>query len=477
MRIRSDLLQKLRLASGWTQKEVAEQVEIDIKTYRNYESGRANGAAAMPLRASQYETLRGLAALFGLSAPEDLLEGELSRPTPTHAPAPPLRLRHTTAPVFPVARYVHREREEKKALNRLRQPGAPVVIHGPEHFGASTFLGFLLHRAASPEAGVFPGQGPVAVLRLSAPDLLAQATTEAQGEGALPRFLRGLARRLLDLLSLFDDAAALDARVAEVFCGPGSAKAALSALLEQAILQLQPATPDGAPGLVVLAIEKADRLLGTPLQDDVFSLFRSWCEAGSASSASDDRHNPWTRLRLLTTVSTEPSLLESLDHSSFFALAAPIRIEEMDAAQLTRMAALARQLIDPPVAERARAFLGGSPYLMQLLLREAEEREAPLLQVLRQEERALSQGEMLPLHSPFASHLQHLRVFLEQQPHLATALRGVLRGERPRFEDACRLYSKGLVVEDAPGTYRVRCPLYERYFRVLFQLPAPEILP
>ena len=51
MRIRSDLLQKLRLASGWTQKEVAEQVEIDIKTYRNYESGRANGAAAMPLRA------------------------------------------------------------------------------------------------------------------------------------------------------------------------------------------------------------------------------------------------------------------------------------------------------------------------------------------------------------------------------------------------------------------------------------------
>ena len=110
---------------------------------------------------------------------------------------------------------------------------------------------------------------------------------------------------------------------------------------------------------------------------------------------------------------------------------------------------------------------------MQLLLREAEEREVSLLRVLRQEDRALQSGGALPLHSPFAAYFAHLRAYFEQQPRLTAALRGVLRGERPGFEDACRLYSKGLVIEDTPGRYRIRCTLYERYLRALWQLPAP----
>ncbi len=423
MRIKHEFVRQMRLARGSTQQEVADEIEVDVRTYRKYENGEVNGGAAEPLRASQYETLRGMAALFGLPGPEDLID---SRGTPEQgALAAGAR---SPVPWSATSRYVHREKEERKALNRLRHAGTPVVLQGPEHHGVSTLLGYLLDQANQPD------EVPSQVLRIDLSRL------EKSCFETFDSLLRTLGQRMLDLLAV--DAA--DELLTSVWGRPGSEKSKISFLLEEHVLPRHQR--------VLLALQHGDRLLDTSYQDDFFGLLRAWAESGGDP--------PWSRLRLLVTVSTEPTLLESIDHSSFFALASPIRLSDLSPAQLLQMAELHGQRPGKTVMARFATLTGGHPYLARLALVEAQEQELSLEQFL---------AEVDPKNGVFALHLHSLRRWLEQNRPLFDGVCAVLADPAARlpFETYCRLYSKGLLVEQEPGVCRMRCPLYEDYFGTL----------
>lgn len=66
----------------------------------------------------------------------------------------------------------------------------------------------------------------------------------------------------------------------------------------------------------------------------------------------------------------------------------------------------------------------------------------------------------------FASSLQRLRLYIGREG-LRPVLRQVLTNPRCELSpnDYLRLYRKGLVIETSPGEYRLRCPLFDDYFR------------
>src|SRR5262249_25798570 len=68
-------------------------------------------------------------------------------PPPQSAPLPP-------PPDAPYDRrfYVHRHEEEKRALQKLALPGAPVVLWSPARFGASRMARYLIERVEEEEA-------------------------------------------------------------------------------------------------------------------------------------------------------------------------------------------------------------------------------------------------------------------------------------------------------------------------------------
>jgi transcriptional regulator with XRE-family HTH domain len=441
MRIKHELLRSLRLGRGLTQQEVADEIEIDIRTYRKYESGDVNNGAADPVRASQYETLRGLAALFGLASPNELVDLAAAEAPPFQpsgtkgsaaAGAPQARLPPPGA-AFQRAFYVHREKEEKKALTRLQSAGVPVVLQGPERYGCSTLLSYLLSQLTRPEEY----KGPL--LRINLHRLDESCFT------SLDSLLRGLCHRLLSLLDMHD----ADEAVQRIWQRPGSAKSKLSWAMEQYVL------PSHAR--VLLALEHADRLLGCAFHNDFFSLLRGWVESCTQA--------PWSALRLLVTVSTEPILLESIDHSAFFALAPPIRIDELSPAQVARLAALYGYTPAEQTLARLIELVGGHPYLLRLTLSEAHEQGVGLDELVDH----LGQEGLGHADGLFTSHLHQLRKTLEGQKELLTALASVLDNPAGplNFTDYCALYSKGLLLEQEPGLYRVRCKLYADYFRTL----------
>jgi hypothetical protein len=344
-----------------------------------------------------------------------------ARVLPARTPPPP------GAP-FHRAFYVHREKEEKKALTRLRSAGAPVVLQGPERYGCTTLLSYLLDHVARAEEP----QGPV--LRLNLHKL------DDSSFASLDSLLHGLCQRLLALLALPGG----EQTTQQIWTRPGSAKSKLSWAMEQHIL--------ASPQRVLLALEHVDRLLGSPFQNDFFSLLRGWVEGFT--------QEPWSKLRLLVTVATEPTLLESIDHSAFFALASPIRIDEFTTGQVAQLAALYGQTPSDETLGRLRALLGGHPYLLRLALSEAYEQGLELATLLAN----LGAGTGL-----FTSHLLQLRKALQLQPGLLTALGNVLADPQTplNFGEYCALYSKGLLLEEEPGCYRVRCKLYADYFGAL----------
>jgi hypothetical protein len=217
---------------------------------------------------------------------------------------------------------------------------------------------------------------------------------------------------------------------------PGTESSKLGWLLEKLLAQHD----------ILLAIEKADAVHGLPDQAEFFAMLRGWSERGTRL--------PWSRLRLIVTVSTEPSLLESIDHSSFFVLANPLRLDDFAASQVLEMAHMYD--LHPTDSEVASLLelLGGNPYLLRLAFYECVVGESSLARILSE----TNGGIFLP-------YLLRLRGWLEAHGLLPIIRQVVTQNacEIP-FEQYCRLYAKGLLCESSTGVYRLRARLYEYYF-------------
>lgn len=311
--------------------------------------------------------------------------------------------------------YVHRVREEKAMLNRLRRPGSAVVLQGPWLFGKATLLSHTLAQA---------GPGAVAI-RLSL------ARFDGNDLATFDSLLQRLGRSLLEQVL----PAQADELLQAAWSRPGSEKNRLTWLVERHVL------PQAER--LYLAIELADRVHGHPYQHDFFALLRGWVES---------RGEVWARLRLMVTVSTEPTRLESTDHSSFFVKANPIQLGELSRVQVGQLAELHGYQPADPALDGLMALVGGHPYLIRLALYEASTQEVPL-------------GELDPEAGMFGSHLHRLRRFVEER-RLLQAVAAVLSGQGlvlPEDHYAL-LYSQGVLLEEKTGAYRLRCKLYEEFF-------------
>lgn len=422
MRIRNELLLQLRRERSLSQEEVASALGtdgVDVRTYRRYERGEVS----VSRRADQYQLLSDLAAFFGLAGPEMLIEDDEPSPpasSPPRAAPPEGSRRPIPGGTYHPSSYVHRDEEEHDALARLEHAGTPVVIQAPQYFGKATLLGYLLD-VASRERGT-----RVCRIDISAfePDCLR----------SLDELLSAIGRALLKALQP-EQAEALHRRA---WTRPGNGASRLTWLLRQLL---------PAQARLLVALEKVDRVLEPGACPALFGLLRGWAEAGG--------NPPFSSLRLLVTVSSDPAALETGEHSSFFALAPPVLLGELDTAQARRLAALYG--LDPAPAELATLMnlVGGRPYLLGIAFFAAATRGQPLAEVL---------PWLVEREGPYAYHITAIRRYLEEHRLVAAMCRVAADpGATLSLAELSKLYGKGLVVEAAVGHCRVSCALYERF--------------
>jgi transcriptional regulator with XRE-family HTH domain len=421
--INTALIRQLREESGETQDAVAEATEMDPRQLGRYETVKR---PVRYLPAQSRDNLLALARHYDVPLNNLIVTSEGNAPP---LPAPP-------GCGYRAEDYVERVKEETPARNRLSQAGAPVALQGPGRSGKSTLLGRLLEQAALP--GKTNG-ARAAIVRIHIPPPAACPS--------LPDLLRTVGR---DVLQHLQPQGAAE-RLAMAWSGPGTDATRLKSVMEEHVLSQAPR--------VFLAIENTGALSGLPFGPEFFAMLRGWVE---------DESEPWSRLRLLVTVDTEPSLLERLEHSLFFALANPIQVDDLSPAQVARMAGLhglrtrTRDKEDEETLGELRRLVGGHPYLTRCAMYESRLRQDSL-------GRLLADRHFVAL--VYGRHLRRLTSLVQRDDALSRALSGLLRDPGyplDRHDPHGRLYSMGLVVPDSHGQkggHRIRCKLYEDHFR------------
>lgn len=203
----------------------------------------------------------------------------------------------------------------------------------------------------------------------------------------------------------------------------------------------------------IWAMDEVDKMSPCPFKNDAFGLFRSWYNARAT-----DTKGIWNRLILILSFATEPSQLIADTNQSPFNVGT--RIAGLEDFNYKEMQELNRAYNSPLDAESLRLLQDlthGQPYLTQ----------AAFFAITRGGYRL---DELLPnlldQDSPFISHLRRLRYVLEEQPDLLGAMRNFLLG-RPDYNHSIfeRLRSLGILIGSTPYEAKIRCKLYEVYFR------------
>jgi len=335
--------------------------------------------------------------------------------TPARTPAAPLQ---DPGGPYDARWYVSREEAEQKAIVLLRQPGQPVAIWGPELFGKRWILRHLTDQLVNLE----PTMRVAAVnLRLMGGDAM----------GSLNAFLEEFAAQVLEALGLDETA------LAAAWNRPGTPAKKLTRLLSTTVLP-------SAPGPLLVAIDQADALWKRAWCDDFFDLLRGFTDRAEAE--------PWSRLRILVTMSTTPVLLtKEINRSPFANVASRVSLGDFTAAQVQKLAEMHGLSWSDDEIERLMNLVGGHPFLVRLVMVKAARDGAPLDTLL---------DESHPLFSAF---LDRGRFRLSKNPGLFEALlAAVERPDRPIDPEALLRLERAGVLCESEGRYRLRYRLYER---------------
>jgi hypothetical protein len=198
----------------------------------------------------------------------------------------------------------------------------------------------------------------------------------------------------------------------------------------------------------VLALDEADRLLGTGFYKDFFALVRAWHN----SRALDDQ---WNKLNIVMVISTEPYLLIDDVTQSPFNVGLKFYLQDFDKAQVRdlnhRHGSPVREKDFPQLIE----LLGGQPYLTRKALYTLVTGHLTWADLMR----------VAPTdHGPFGDHLRHHHWLLRDELDLREALKQVIRHDRCTDDMAFfRLLRAGLV-KGSGDVCRCRCDLYRMYF-------------
>jgi hypothetical protein len=403
---------------------------------RGYQIEAALAEARMAVYAQHNQVEWGIPALFSHAPDGCLFE---VGPAGARAAIAQVGARPPGEP-YTRSSYINRPAEERDAFDYLSTPGQPAIIWGPARFGKTWLLRYLLEHLSEPkgQCGLHPelcGE-TCEIVRFDLNSIDRDAHTSSE------LLLRELARQIARPIA---KAAGADVEdwIATAWRQPGDPIVKMKKLFEELIL------PQIA-GLLILTIDRADKIMRWSAQADFFYLLRVMAEA----SADDER---WSRLRLLLTASIVPSHLSPDIHRSPFNLAPPIQLMEFDRVQVSKLAHLYR----PDWAEGTDIhslmdWVGGHPYLIRLAMSKSARHGVPF-------QRLIEEGN---LHSGiFAEHLSEILSWIHDN-HLEEAVKSVLEFPSRRLDRQQEdLLRRAGLVEREYNSYRLRCKLYENYLK------------
>jgi hypothetical protein len=338
--------------------------------------------------------------------------------------------------------YVSRGFEEETALRYLAY-GHPVLLWGPRKQGCTWLC---QHVARAWQRAAAERHFMVVDFRTLGPSALASLDT------CLYEISRVLDEALPHALASED---APRVPLADRWVqARGDAKVRLTGFLYGTVLP-------AVRGELLLVLDHADLVHSQPFYDDFVGLLRSWADKGATGA-------PWTRLRLLVSVSVPPARLSTARYQSpFVNLSEPIKVGDFNRAQvaeLVRRHGLAWTEAD---LGRLMSIVGGQPYLICAVLDDVSHRRYSLDD--------LAAGKSLG-RSSIDDHLSRLRAYLDAMPALGAAFTSLAHNPSASvapetLDDLIRL---GVVTQDAGGQHPIRYRLYERLLHKPIVVAGPR---
>ncbi|MBA3546490.1 MAG: AAA-like domain-containing protein [Nannocystis sp.] len=313
--------------------------------------------------------------------------------------------------------HIGRQEEERTALNYLDQPGAPVVLWGPEKFGKTWSAQYLTNCVLQQDGG----DCRVIAINLD--------TFDHESRADYPSFIRELAFQIVGSLGGPED------WVPTLWRSHGSVNQKLGRLMRENVLPM-------AHTRVIMALDRVDAVWGLPFKDDCFGMLRAW--------AQDER---MAKLRFILGISTTPRRLIDRPTQSPFNLTPPIVLGDFTRPQIQQLAQLYGLDWQGRDFDVLTDLIGGHPYLIRHVMHRANLVGAAGVDDL------LDEGTSL-----FDDFLQRYARRLHNSPELLAGIRR-LRSETLSELDpeiSTRLEAAGLAVEEKVGFYRLRYRLYER---------------
>ena len=308
---------------------------------------------------------------------------------------------------------------ESTAREYLKEPGVPVVLHGPWGIGKSYLLDHLLR--------IHSGDGDrVVYIQLD----------HLKPTGTLDSFLERIGWEVTEQLGIVD----------EIFERAWESRRMslrkLTRFLKKEVL------PAPGSGRLLFALDRADTLMEKDFGNDIFAMLRNWADLGG-------KGEPWDRLRLLMTVSTDPALLSRRLQSSPFNMSVPIHLKGFDENQVKDLADRYGLTLGALELEKLTVQVEGHPLLIRRIFDHATQTQTPLLDLL----------ETTTLKDLLGDYLRS-RLLKIHHGELATAVRCVMDGDPKGIDPEVfqRLIDSGLV-SGTPGCCRVRYAVYESFFR------------
>jgi AAA domain-containing protein/CHAT domain-containing protein len=424
----------LRLYQDATTRELIDTLTLyvdvvpsDAPTFTPSQAGVMWQIASAPLRASSPQPLEGAVERAVSGPPTPHMSTPTERPAPAPVPppsptaaVPPQLLEAPEGNVRLESPFYVPRTSDQVALRVIGQVGTTITIKGPRQIGKSSLLIRLADVAR--QAGK-----RIAFLDFQQFDRTALADDDL--------FFRQFCARLTYELGQ-------ENKIDEYWQWPFGNIMRCSDYVEEHLLAR-------LNGPLVLAMDEVDRLFEAEFRSDFFGMLRSWHNERSA--------NPiWRQLDLVLVTSTEPyQLIDNLNQSPFN-VGEVIEIADFTPNQIADLNARHGSPLTSGEVERLIALVRGHPYLARKALYEVAIGHTSAAQLFQ---------DATSDQSPFAIHLSHHFMRLQQKEELARGMLQVIRASAcPDDRIFFRLHSAGLVRRER-GAVVPRCQLYADYFR------------
>jgi hypothetical protein len=318
--------------------------------------------------------------------------------------------------------YVVRD-ADREVLAASGRPRAVVTVQGPRQTG-KTSLAMRAYAATRSSGGG---------IRTVFVDLQAPSHDELRSLDALWRFI---AERLVEQLQI------QQWRLAD-WLTDRSYEYNLCRVLDRFVFS-ESKTP------VLVFLDEVDRVFNAPVKSEFFASIRAFFNRGAFDPT-------WKAVRWLLVTSTEPSFFIDDIAQSPFNIGLRVQLTPFTRAQVDQLALRYGVATDHTLIDRIMTYLGGHPYLVNLLLyrltKEPTRREALF-------------GAESCGGGVFREHLHRFLMHFQRDRPLSEAMESVIAGNGCQdLQQATRLEAAGLVCRDECEKVVPLCQLYADFFK------------